>query len=254
MFYDAMVHLGTNGINQTEKPVRVIGYRIDGKHYWLATDRFVFEGFLPRKGSGRSARLAEVAAERRTVVLFEAPHRLGRTLVDLRDACGADRRVAVARELTKKFEQVWRGTLGEAAANAAAGEPRGEHVVVVAGAPEPAPAGDDVLLAALDRLRAGGTSTRDAVAEVARDHGEHSILHKHPMDCLEDTLHLSQEPIVGADVAQVLRLVHHQCMVARLDALRLQQGSHGCDVGVLVFDVVVREFPFVSYVNERLPG
>ena len=86
----------------------------------LPTGRYAFEGFLPRKGSGRSARLAEVAAERRTTVLYEAPHRLARTLADLAAACGADRRVAVARELTKLHEEVWRGTL--------AGSPRvGRH-------------------------------------------------------------------------------------------------------------------------------
>ncbi|MGZ4695609.1 MAG: 16S rRNA (cytidine(1402)-2'-O)-methyltransferase, partial [Acidimicrobiales bacterium] len=72
----------------------------------LASGRFVFEGFLPRKGSGRSARLVELAAERRTIVLYEAPHRLVRTLTDLAGAVGSDRGVAVARELTKLHEEV----------------------------------------------------------------------------------------------------------------------------------------------------
>src|SRR5438067_12801534 len=80
----------------------------------LSTGRFVFEGFLPRKGSGRSERLAELAAEQRTVVLYEAPHRLARTLTDLSAAFGSDRRVAIARELTKLHEEVWRGSLSDA--------------------------------------------------------------------------------------------------------------------------------------------
>ena len=80
----------------------------------LATGRYAFEGFLPRKGSGRSGRLAEIAVERRTTVLYEAPHRVARTLADLAGACGPDRRVAIARELTKLHEEVWRGSLGDA--------------------------------------------------------------------------------------------------------------------------------------------
>src|SRR5690606_20105638 len=97
----------------------------------LPTGRYAFEGFLPRKGSGRTERLAELAGERRTVVLYEAPHRLARTLADLAGACGADRRVAVGRELTKLHEETWRGSLGEALAWAEAHPPRGELVVVL---------------------------------------------------------------------------------------------------------------------------
>lgn len=132
----------------------------------LATDRFVFEGFLPRKGSGRVARLADVAGERRTVVLFEAPHRLGRTLADLREVCGDDRRVAVARELTKLHEEVWRGTLAEAVAWTDASAPRGEIVVVVEGA-APVDVDDAAIVAALRAVLDGGASVRDAADEVA---------------------------------------------------------------------------------------
>ena len=82
----------------------------------LPTGRFCFEGFLPRKGSGRSERLEALAAEERTIVLYEAPHRIARTLADLAAALGADRRVVVARELTKLHEEWWRGGLGAAAA------------------------------------------------------------------------------------------------------------------------------------------
>jgi 16S rRNA (cytidine1402-2'-O)-methyltransferase len=133
----------------------------------LPAGRFVFEGFLPRKGAGRSERLAAVAAEPRTCVLYEAPHRLARTLADLAAACGDDRRVVVARELTKLHEEVWRGTLGEAHAWAAERQPPGEMVIVLAGAPAAAPPGDEDVLAALrDELEAGAT-TRDAARAVA---------------------------------------------------------------------------------------
>jgi 16S rRNA (cytidine1402-2'-O)-methyltransferase len=138
----------------------------------LATGRFTFEGFLPRKGSGRSRRLAALVGEERTMVLFEAPHRLARTLDDLAAALGGERPVALARELTKLHEEVWRGTLAQAAARAAADEPRGEHVVVVEGAPPAEPADDDELVELVRAELAAGRSTRDAAAEVARRTGE----------------------------------------------------------------------------------
>ena len=132
----------------------------------LPAGRYAFEGFLPRKGSGRTARIAEVAAERRTTVLYEAPHRLARTLADLAASCGPERRVAVARELTKLHEEVWRGTLAEAVSWAARA-PKGEVVIVLDAAPVPEPAGDEDLdLAVQARLDAGDTS-RDAAAHVA---------------------------------------------------------------------------------------
>lgn len=133
----------------------------------LPTGRFAFEGFLPRSGSGRTERLAALADERRTIVLYEAPHRVARTLADLSGALGGARRVAIGRELTKLHEEMWRGTLDAAVAHVATVEPRGEHVLVVDGAPEAEPATDDALLAAVRRLVGEGTSTRDAVAEVA---------------------------------------------------------------------------------------
>lgn len=136
----------------------------------LAAGRYAFEGFLPRKGSGRTARLAEVAAERRTTVLYEAPHRLARTLVDLAGACGPDRRVAVARELTKLHEEVWRGTLADAV-DWAAGGVRGELVLVLDGAPPP-PAADDAALDDAVRARlADGDSVRAAADQVASSLG-----------------------------------------------------------------------------------
>ncbi|HVL92344.1 MAG TPA: 16S rRNA (cytidine(1402)-2'-O)-methyltransferase [Acidimicrobiales bacterium] len=132
----------------------------------LPTDRFVFEGFLPRKGAERGRRLAATAAEQRTVVLYEAPHRVARTAADLAAACGPDRPVALARELTKVHEEVWRGTLRDLVARVAEVAPRGEHVLVLGGAAEAAAAGDaDIEAALADRL-AAGDDRRAAVAAV----------------------------------------------------------------------------------------
>jgi 16S rRNA (cytidine1402-2'-O)-methyltransferase len=133
----------------------------------LPAGRFVFEGFLPRKGSGRRERLDELRVEQRTIVVYEAPHRVERTLADLATAFGAARRVAIARELTKLHEEVFRGTIGTAVEWAAQHEPRGEFVLVIDGAPRPdAASDDDVRDAVADALRRG-LSARDAAAEVA---------------------------------------------------------------------------------------
>jgi len=133
----------------------------------LPSGRYAFEGFLPRKGSGRTARLREVAAERRTTLLYEAPHRLARTLTDLAAACGPERPVAVARELTKLHEEVWRGSLAAACAWAAEREPRGEVVLVLGGAPEPAASTEQEVEAAVRARLDAGDSPRDAAAAVA---------------------------------------------------------------------------------------
>ncbi|HEX9258906.1 MAG TPA: 16S rRNA (cytidine(1402)-2'-O)-methyltransferase [Acidimicrobiales bacterium] len=133
----------------------------------LPTSRWVMEGFLPRSGSARTERLADVRHERRTIVLYEAPHRLARTLADLAEVLGGPRRVVVARELTKLHEEVWRGTLGEALERAHEDEPRGEHVIVVEGAPAPEPVTQDTIAEALRQALAGGQTKRDAVLDVA---------------------------------------------------------------------------------------
>lgn len=133
----------------------------------LPADRFTFEGFLPRKGPDRRARLAEVASQSGTTVLFEAPGRVAATLDDLAEACGGARRVAIARELTKIHEDVVRGTLTEAIAHVGEHPPRGEHVIVLAGAPPDADATDaDVDAAIRDELGAGASTrvTADRVA------------------------------------------------------------------------------------------
>jgi 16S rRNA (cytidine1402-2'-O)-methyltransferase len=136
----------------------------------LPVDRFCFEGFLPRKAGERRRALAALAAEPRTMVFFEAPHRLGAALRDLVDAFGAERRAAVCRELTKTYEEVRRGGLGELA-EWAAGEVRGEITLVVAGAQPGAAEADAVALAAEVATReAAGEPRKEAIAAVALTH------------------------------------------------------------------------------------
>ncbi|QWC84202.1 16S rRNA (cytidine(1402)-2'-O)-methyltransferase [Nocardioidaceae bacterium] len=134
----------------------------------LPVDRFCFEGFLPRKAGERSRRLGELAAEPRTMVFFESPHRTAASLGAMAEALGADRPAALCRELTKTYEEVVRGGLAELAAWAEDGV-RGEVTLVVSGAP-PAPAvGDDpeALRAAVADLETAGTPRKDAVKQVA---------------------------------------------------------------------------------------
>ena len=135
----------------------------------LPVDRFCFEGFAPRKAGERARRLAALAAEERTMVFFEAPHRTEAALAAMAEAFGADRPAAVCRELTKTHEEVRRGPLGELVAWAAEGV-RGEVTIVVAGAtPGPVLAGDPASLrAAVAEHEEVGMSRRDAIAEVAR--------------------------------------------------------------------------------------
>jgi 16S rRNA (cytidine1402-2'-O)-methyltransferase len=137
----------------------------------LPAEPFCFEGFLPRRGPGRQARLRQLASRQCTTVLYEAPHRVLRTLADLAESCGADRRMAVGRELTKVHEELWRGTVGDAITWATAGEPRGEWVLVVAGA-EPSVADRPSDAAVIDALRThfdNGADRRQAVAGVASE-------------------------------------------------------------------------------------
>jgi 16S rRNA (cytidine1402-2'-O)-methyltransferase len=137
----------------------------------LPSDRFCFEGFPPRKAGDRARRLAGLAQEERTMVFFEAPHRLHTCLEAMAEAFGADRRAAVCRELTKTYEEVRRGGLGELSEWAAEGV-KGEITIVVAG--HVADAGElDVtaLVAEVDRRVAAGEPAKTAVADVARGAG-----------------------------------------------------------------------------------
>jgi len=135
----------------------------------LPVDRFCFEGFLPRKAGERSRVLAELSTERRTMVFFEAPHRLAASLAAIAEAFGTDRRTVVCRELTKTYEEVRRGGAAELAAWAAAGV-RGEITIVVAGA-QPAAANSwtpERLAAEVAAYEEAGTPRKEAIAGVAR--------------------------------------------------------------------------------------
>ncbi|MCC9306833.1 16S rRNA (cytidine(1402)-2'-O)-methyltransferase [Kitasatospora sp. RB6PN24] len=138
----------------------------------LPVDRFTFEGFLPRKTGDRARALAEIAAEPRTMVFFEAPHRIAETLAAMAEAFGADRPAAVCRELTKTYEEVKRGPIGELAAWAADGV-RGEITVVVGGAPPAAPAQltPAELAARVADREAAGERRKEAIAAVAAELG-----------------------------------------------------------------------------------
>ena len=137
----------------------------------LPTDRFVFEGFLPRKRSQRAARIEALAEEERTLVLYESPHRLEAALEDLSSRLGS-RRAAIARELTKLYEEVWRGTLDELLEVVRERGARGEVVIVIEGATATVETRDPAELAArARRLMAGGLDRKDALAEVARAAG-----------------------------------------------------------------------------------
>lgn len=130
----------------------------------LPTDRFAFEGFLPRKG--RVAALRPLAAETRTLVFFESPHRIGDALADLATAFGPERRAAVCRELTKMYEEIARGTLAELAERYTDGA-RGEIVIVVEGAAVAATVSRDAAVATVLELAGGGIRLKEAAADVA---------------------------------------------------------------------------------------
>ncbi|MBA2569609.1 MAG: 16S rRNA (cytidine(1402)-2'-O)-methyltransferase [Chloroflexi bacterium] len=162
----------------------------------LRVPRWGFEGFLPRRGSERRARIERIATDDRATVLFEAPGRLAATLRELAAACGDARRGSVARELTKRFEETWRGTLAELADRASAGAVRGEITIVVEGATEgwggPAggtgagsegtPASDlEAAAARVDALVASGVARSAAARKVAAETGHpRRVLFAHP--------------------------------------------------------------------------
>lgn len=138
----------------------------------LAVDRFCFEGFLPRRGGPRRQRLRELVGEPRTMVFFEAPHRLADVLSDIAELLGDQRRAAVCRELTKTYEEVRRGTLPELAAWAREGV-RGEITLVVEGAADaPRDITDDDLRGLVADEEAAGRTRRDAIAAVVTATGQ----------------------------------------------------------------------------------
>ncbi len=138
----------------------------------LPTSRIAFDGFLPRSGSERAQHLSQIANDTRTVVLYEAPHRLVRTIDDLITTCGSDRCISLSREITKMHEETWRGTLSEAKGMLAVQEPRGEYVIVIAPFEESfTDISDDHIAEAIKESIARGKSKKSAVDEVSQQLG-----------------------------------------------------------------------------------
>ena len=134
----------------------------------LPSDRFVFEGFLPVKGKSRKARLGSLATEPRSVVLYESPHRLMKTLKDLAAVLSSERPVSIARELTKRYEEFWRGTLGEAIAHYQVVSPKGEFTLAIAPSPHSQLSlSKSEIIAELQALLAQGFSRSDASRQLA---------------------------------------------------------------------------------------
>lgn len=139
----------------------------------LPTGRFCFEGFLSTNKKSRREHLDSLKSERRTMIFYEAPHKLQNTLKDLTDAFGQERRISLCRELTKLHEQILRMTLGEALAYYTENDPRGEYVLILEGAAEASEEAltlEDAVSLALERI-ASGASKKDAVREVSRETG-----------------------------------------------------------------------------------
>ena len=160
----AAAHKNGYRVSSTPGPVAfVMAAAMSG----LPTARLAFDGFLPRSGATRRERITEIVRERRTTVLYEAPHRLARTVDDLTAACGTERRIVLARELSKLHEEIWRGTLGEAQEHVRAIEPRGEYVIVIAPSETATTEVDDAdIIAELRQRLQTGVSKRDAINEV----------------------------------------------------------------------------------------
>ena len=141
----------------------------------LSTERFVFEGFLPRKQNQRQERLRELAKEDRTMVFYEAPHRLLATLQDMRDVFGAARKTVAARELTKKFEEFLRLDLGQMLLHFQQTAPKGEFVLLLAGAEKAGQAAavdEKVLLTDRLALEKQGMSRKTAAKMIAKEYGQ----------------------------------------------------------------------------------
>jgi len=136
----------------------------------LPTEQFVFEGFLPSKGQERRERLEAIQAEFRTLIFYEAPHRLRQTLQDLAEVLSQDRQLVLARELTKLHEEFWRGSIGEAIAQHIEREPQGEYTLVVAGLPPAKPQLTEAELKnELQQIMAQGISRSQASRQLAKD-------------------------------------------------------------------------------------
>ncbi len=138
----------------------------------LSTRRFAFEGFLPPSGKERKKRLTDIAKEERTLIIYEAPHRLKKTLAEFSEYFGEDRRIALCRELTKLNEEVLRMTVSSACAYYESTEPRGEYVLVIEGVPEATEEDVAVDIAArAEALMAEGMSQKDAIKAIVKETG-----------------------------------------------------------------------------------
>ena len=138
----------------------------------LPTDRFCYEGFLPRKHSERVQYLRTLRSERRTIVFYETLHRIDDAMADLLDVFGPNRKMALCRELTKDFEQIRRGTIAQIRQSVIDEPPRGEMVLVVAGASE-VPASlsiEDLAVLSIDRAREDNLRIKDAISQVIAEH------------------------------------------------------------------------------------
>ena len=142
----------------------------------LPTDRFCYEGFLPRKHSERVQHLRMLQSERRTIVFYETPHRIADSMDDLLDAFGPNRAMALCRELTKDYEEIRRGMVGTIRQGVVDNPPRGEMVLVIGGASDEeaeaaAPLSiDDLAVLAIDRALEDGVRIKDAIAQVVAEH------------------------------------------------------------------------------------
>lgn len=136
----------------------------------LPTDKFIFEGFLSTKPKTRSAVLASLVTETRTAILYESPHRLGETLSDLARVLGHERRVVLAREVTKLYEEFWRGSLGEAIALGETKNPKGEYTIVIGGAPDSSlpELSHEEVMEELKVIMLGGVSRSQASKQLAQ--------------------------------------------------------------------------------------
>ncbi len=138
----------------------------------LPTDRFVFEGFLPTQTRERQARLVQLKTEPRTVILYEAPHRLSRTLADLAQVMEPDRQIVLARELTKRYEELWYGSLADAQVYVQHQSPKGEFTLVLAGyIPNPVELSDAEIVSHMQQLLNQGYSRSQASRELAQTSG-----------------------------------------------------------------------------------
>ena len=135
----------------------------------LPCDRFTFEGFLPAKRKARTARIEALKTEERTAVFYESPHRILKTLGELEGALGSGRIIAIARELTKRYEEFWRGTVGNAIAHYQTTKPKGEFTLLISPArPQPRPQSKEELVAELKNLLAQGQSRTEASRNLAQ--------------------------------------------------------------------------------------